>query len=200
MVGRRRLFFIPIALTGGCILPLVLTHSLWMGWMGAMLVSAGPPVRADLIVVLAGDTYGNRILKAAQLVKDGYASRVLVSGAPGFYDLHESDLAIPFAVRRGYPAAWFIPAPHNGHSTDEEARALLPAIEAMQARNVIVVTSDYHTRRAMRTLHREWPGLRIHMVAAADRFFSPRGWWHTREGRKTFFIEWSKTFASAVGL
>ena len=38
------------------------------------------------------------------------------------------------------------------------------------------------------------------MVAAPDEFFSPYGWWHTREGRKVFFLEWSKTLASSVGI
>jgi hypothetical protein len=38
------------------------------------------------------------------------------------------------------------------------------------------------------------------MVAAPDEFFSAYGWWHTREGRKTFFLESTKTFASMVGM
>ena len=168
--------------------------------MGAFLVDDENPFRADVVVVLAGDPYGRRILKGAELVKNGFAPMVLVSGAPGFYDLHESDLAIPFAIRHGYPAAWFIPFPHDGHSTDEEGRAMLPELRKRNVHRVIVVTSDYHTRRALHTLRACWPGMQIRMVAASDEFFSPQGWWHTREGRKTFFLEWTKTFASAVGM
>jgi uncharacterized SAM-binding protein YcdF (DUF218 family) len=182
------------------ILLIILTHSIWMGWMGASLVESERPLHADVVVVLAGDSFGHRILRAAELVKDGYAPKVLVSGPSGVYDLHESDLAIPFAVRHGYPATLFIAAPHNGHSTEEEARALLPTIQKLGAHTVIAVTSDYHTRRALRALHSQWPGIEIHMIAAADEFFSPYGWWHTREGRKTFFLEWTKTFASMVGM
>ena len=65
---------------------------------------------------------------------------------------------------------------------------------------VLVVTSDYHTRRALHTLRARWPGINICMVAAPDEFFSAYGWWHTREGRKTFFLECSKTLASMVGM
>lgn len=179
---------------------IALSHSVWMGWMGAFLVDAEEPLRADIVIVLAGDTYGHRILKGAELVKDGYAPGVVVSGPPGFYDLHENELAIPFAVRRGYPAAWFIPVPHNALSTRDEARALLPEIEKLHARRVIVVTSDYHTRRALRIVRLAWPGIEVHMVAAPDEFFTTNGWWRTREGRKIFFLEWTKTLTSLVGL
>jgi hypothetical protein len=37
-------------------------------------------------------------------------------------------------------------------------------------------------------------------VAAPDQYFSPDGWWKSREGRKIFLVEWEKTFATWVGL
>jgi uncharacterized SAM-binding protein YcdF (DUF218 family) len=184
----------------GLVVVAVLTHSLWMAWMGTWLVHADEPFRADVIVVLAGDPYGNRILKGAELAKQGFAPQVMVSGPAGLYDLHECDLAIPFAVRRGYPAAWFIPVPHEAHSTDEEALVLAPVLATMHAHRVIVVTSDYHTRRALRILHARWPGMELRMVAARDEYFTPGGWWHNREGRKVFFLEWTKTLSSLAGM
>ncbi len=178
----------------------ILTHSLWMAWMGSLLVHNDPPASADVIVVLAGDPYGNRILKGAELVKQGYAPKVLVSGPAGLYDLHECDLAIPFAVRRGFPAEWFVPVPHEAHSTDEEALLFVPVLARFGAHRVIVVTSDYHTRRALRILHARWPGIDVSMVAAHDQYFSPGGWWHNREGRKVFLLEWTKTLSSFAGM
>lgn len=177
-----------------------LTHSVWMAWMGAWLVHSDAPFHADVIVVLAGDPYGHRILKAAELVKSGFAPRVLVSGPPGFYDLHESDLAIPFVVRHGFPANWFIPAPHNAHSTEAEGHELLPQLIKLHAHRVIVVTSDYHTARAWRVLSADWPGIEIRMVTAPDEFFTAGGWWHNREGRKIFLLEWTKTLTSFAGM
>jgi uncharacterized SAM-binding protein YcdF (DUF218 family) len=177
-----------------------LTHSVWMGWMGAWLVHSDPPFHADVIVALAGDPYGHRILKAAELVESGFASKVLVSGPPGFYDLHESDLAIPFVVRRGYPPDWFIAVPHNAHSTEEEGLALLPELIKLHAHRVIVVTVDFHSARALRLLRASWPGIEIRMVTAQDDFFSANGWWHNREGRKIFLLEWTKTLTSLVGI
>jgi len=199
-VVRRHLSLFSLLLFAVFFLALVLAHNIWMGWLGAFLVHSEAPSHADVIVVLAGDPYGNRILRAAELVKQGYASKVLVSGPGGIYGLHECDLAIPFVVKHGYPASWFIPVPHNAHSTEEEGQDILPVLQELRAHTVLVVTSDYHTRRAFRTLRAQWPGIDIHMIAAGDQFFSPYGWWHTREGRKTFLLEWTKTFATAAGM
>ena len=199
MVWRRFSAF-ALALFAVLVLLLLLTHNIWLGWMGEWLVRSETPSHADVIVVLAGDPSGHRILRAAQLVKQGYSSTVLVSGPGGAYDLHECDLAIPFVVRRGYPASWFLPVPHSAHSTEEEGKALLLVLQKLRAHTVLVVTSDYHTRRAWRTLRAQWPGVDVHMIACDDEFFSPSGWWHTREGRKTFLLEWTKTFAATVGM
>ncbi len=199
-MGRRSLSPINLALLAVVILLVILTHALWMGWMGAFLVDSERPLHADVIVVLAGDPFGHRILRGAELATEGYAPKVLVSGPAGIYGMHESELAIPFAVKHGYSNALFIAVPHSAHSTEEEAQALLPALEKLKTRTVIVVTSDYHTRRRSRILHSRWPGIEVHMVAAADEYFSASGWWHTREGRKTFFLECTKTLASLVGI
>ena len=123
-MARRRSLGINLAILALVMVVIILTHSLWMGWMGAFLVEGESPSRADLIVILAGDLYGRRILKGAELVKEGYAPYVLVSGPGGLYGLHENELAIPFAVKHGFPASWFIAFPNESHSTDEEARAL----------------------------------------------------------------------------
>jgi len=194
--------FAKVALLGAAalLLLLLLSHSLWMGWMGAYLVESEQPVRADVVVVLAGDPYGHRILKAAELVKQGYAPLVLVSGAPGFYDMHESDLAIPFAVRHGYPREWFIAMPHQAHSTEEEVRVIIDELRRRNAHRVILVTSDYHSRRAAHLFRSDSEGLDVRMVTAPDDYFSAHGWWHTREGRKTFLLEWTKTLTSMVGM
>jgi uncharacterized SAM-binding protein YcdF (DUF218 family) len=199
-VAQRRFSKRSFLLVVAFIVVLAFTHATWMGWLGALLVESEPPVRSDLVVVLGGDPHGDRILKAAELVKKGYAPKVLVSGAPGYYDLHESDLAIPFVVKRGYPAAWFLAFPHDAHSTEEEAQDLLPELHRLHAQKVIVVTSDYHSRRALRITRARWPGIAICMVTAPGEYFSPYGWWHTREGRKIFLLEWTKTFASLVGM
>src|ERR1019366_2667428 len=93
--------------------------------LGAVLVNAGPPEKADIVVVLGGDWVGNRILKGAELVSAGYVPRVLVSGVGGLYGHHESDLAIDFAASKGYPRDEFVALQYPALSTLDEARAVI---------------------------------------------------------------------------
>jgi uncharacterized SAM-binding protein YcdF (DUF218 family) len=176
------------------------THSWWMAGLGRMLVRDDGPARADVVVVLAGDYYGNRILRAAELVRQGYTQKVLVSGPHILYGNYECDLAIPFAEKHGYPAAWFIRAPNEALSTREEAAALLPDLQQLGVHHFLLVTSDYHTARAARIFRAAVHGMDFRMVATPDRYFHADGWWRNREGRKTFFIEWSKTVAGWMGM
>jgi len=150
--------------------------------------------------VLAGDTFGHRILKGAELVRQGYAPRVFVSGSSGFYGLNECDLAIPFAVKRGYPESDFVPLPHAGRSTREEARWLLPELRRRGVRRLLLVTSDYHTRRAGRAFRAAGGDLSIVVVAAPDQFFAAGRWWKTREAWKRVASEVAKTLADWIGL
>ena len=176
------------------------TGPLWLAALGRYLVRAEPPAHADVIVVLAGDFSGNRILTAGDLVRRGFAPQALVSGTSGEYGLHETDLAIPFAVRHGFPESYFTALPNDSLSTKAEANDVLAALAKRHARVVDIVTSNYHTRRAGNIYRAKAPGLEIHMVAAPDRYFTPDGWWKDREGRKTFLMEWMKTVAAWLGM
>jgi uncharacterized SAM-binding protein YcdF (DUF218 family) len=178
----------------------VATHVLWMAALGRVLVRDDGPARADMAVVLAGDFSGNRILRAAELIKQGFVPKVLVSGPHTLFGHYECDYAIPFAVEHGYPQDWFIRAPHEALSTRAEAVAILADLRRLGVHRFLLVTSNYHTARAGRIFRAAGPDLDIRMVAAPDKYFSPDGWWHNREGQKTFFIEWSKTVATMVGM
>jgi len=187
------------AVPAAVLLLVILTHTVWLRALGGFLVSAEAPVRADMIVELGGDDHGNRILTAARLVQEGYAPKVLVSG-PAYYGRHESDLAIEFAIAHGYPAEWFLPFPIRGTSTVKEAREIVPELDRLRVGRFIIVTSNYHTRRAANVYARLVPRDRFRVVAAPDWIFRPEDWWRSREGRKQFFWEWSKTLANWAGL
>ena len=168
--------------------------------LGRLLVRDEGPARADIAVVLAGDYYGNRVVRAAQLVQQGYVPSVLVSGPDMLYGHYECDLEIPFAVQRGYPESWFIRAPNEALSTREEAAAILPDLRRRGVHRFLLVTSDYHTARAARIYRAAAPDLDLRVVAAPDEYFRVDGWWHNREARKIFLVEWLKTAANAMGM
>ncbi len=171
-----------------------------LGAMGDFLVEAGPPEKADVVLVLAGDSSGNRIHTAAQLVREGYAPKVLVSGPYGVYGYYESELAIAFAEKEGFPASYFVSVPHHALSTKDEAQVMIPEVRKIGAKTVLLVTSDYHTRRAGKIFRAAAPDLKFYVIAAPDEYFSPHGWWKNRQGRKVFVIESMKTVAEWLGL
>lgn len=153
-----------------------------------------------MVVVLAGDFSGNRILTAGDLVRRGFAHRALVSGPAGAYGMNESDLAIHFAAEHGYPESYFIAVPNDSRSTVSEADVMLAELRRRGAHRVDIVTSNYHTRRAGNIYREKAPDLEIHMVSAPDLFFQPNDWWKNRDARKTFLIEWMKTVATKLGM
>ncbi len=173
----------------------------WLSALGRFLVLAESPRKADAIVVLAGDWNGLRILRGAELASQGYAPLVFVSGPRHHYGLFEHELAIPFAVRRGYPESLFIPLSMTGaNSTREEALRILPELRRRGIRSALVVTSNYHTRRSTR-IYRELAGdVEVHVVASPDAAFRPDRWWRSRDARKIFLLEWTKLVTSLFGI
>ncbi len=163
--------------------------------LGGYLEKASPPEKADIGFVLAGDFAGNRIVKAAELVRQGYVPVMVVSGPEGIYGAYECDLAISFAHRAGYPESYFLPFPNRAHSTREEAAMAVQKLRTLGAHRVLLVTSSYHTRRAVDLFRETAPDLKFVMVEAPDEHFTVDGWWHDRQARKIFLIEWLKTVA-----
>jgi uncharacterized SAM-binding protein YcdF (DUF218 family) len=182
----------------------ILTSSWWLPAFGWALVRDDGPAKADIAVVLGGDPWGGRISKAGDMVRQGYVPAVLVSGPPGYYDQHECEPEIAWAVRHGYPEAWFIPFPDEARSTQDEARILLPELQHRNVHRALIVTSDFHSRRAARiflkTERTMGIAIDIRMITAPDREFHPATWWRDRQGKKVAFTEWTKTLAEAIGL
>lgn len=179
---------------------LVATSRLWLALLGGYLVKADGAAQADMVVVLAGDFSGNRILTAADLVRQRLAPLALVSGPGEMYGQHESDLAIPFATRHGYPESYFLALPNDSRSTMAEADVVIAELRRRNAHRIDIVTSNYHTRRAGNIYRSKAKDLEIRMVSAPDEFFAPDSWWKNRDARKTFVIEWMKTVATWLGL
>ena len=168
--------------------------------MGSYLVKADAPQKADIGLVLAGDGEGNRILTAAQLARQGYISHILVSGPSGIYGQYECDLAIPFAVKAGYPESYFLHFENNARSTQEEARDAIARLRQLGVHKVLLLTSDYHTRRSGKIYRTAAPDLQFIVVAAPDTYFTAGGWWHNRQGEKIAFNEWLKTLTEPFGI
>lgn len=144
---------------------------------GRFLVAEASLTQPDLILVLGGDFFGARVVHAARLGTEGVAPRVLISGPP-YHQQFESDLAIEYLNRKhGYPRSLFIGFQHRARNTLEEAVTLRPELERLRVKKVLLVTSNYHSRRALAIFRAMVPGIEFGMAPADDPQFHPERWW-----------------------
>ena len=90
----RRFRFLPLLMMV-CAL-LILGRVPIFQWLGHQLILDEPPFKADAIFVLAGDVSGERVMKAVELYKGGWAPKIFVSSSGFYFDVTEGELAIVF--------------------------------------------------------------------------------------------------------
>lgn len=171
-------------------------------WGGHLLVARDSlPPDSDVIVVLSGSFRGEQVRRqeAMRLLSEGRAERLVLS-APQVSYLGEW---VPELMRRHVERSYgsqvarrVVICPQSASSTREEAEALRPCLERHGWRTAVVVTSNYHTRRA-RHIWREVvkdarPPLQLFVYGVSDGDFEPRGWWCHRRYAKTFLEETTK--------
>lgn len=173
----------------------------WMGWAGTCLDTGRPPVRADVIVVLAGGWTGERVLKAGELVRAGYAPLAILDSPRGLlYGASECELASAFAVRRGYSAALFECLEMSATSTKEEADKVAAELRKRGVRRCLVVSVRSHLRRAERIMRKAMPDIELHFTGADSPLYRLDRWYESREGRKAIFLEWMKNVTEPFGI
>ena len=178
------------------IVALIAAHPLYLGALGNFLVVPDPLTKSDALVVLDGETpKDERLLYAVGLWQRGYAPRIILSARLEDWMTYEDYPGWRHAMKlKILPDGVLSVAGHDADSTKQEARKLLPYIQQYGYAKVIIVTSNYHTRRAKRVFKEEWAGSGIHVLfaAAADRDFHPGEWWRHRADSRTFYYEFSK--------
>ena len=188
--------WILLSIALACLLVGVFYKSLLMA-VGESLIVSDPLEKADAIYVLAGDFFGSRVLLGADLGARGLAPRVLLSGGPYSSNIirksYSGDLAVQFAVEHGYQPALFqaIRLDHTP-STIEEARAMGPIFQKMGVRRVILVTSNFHSRRAALVFRLVLPDVHFSVVPSQDLDYNPASWWKTSRGRHLVESEYEK--------
>lgn len=156
---------------------------------GKLLVVDQPQV-SDVIVVLAGET-DTRPALALRLLDRGYAPRILlnVPAAARIYNSTNLELAEKYV--QGLPQALSIRiCPINGLSTRDESRDVRKCLATQPSSKVLIVTSDFHTRRSLSIFRHEFPNNSFSVAAATDPNHFGVRWWTHREWAKTCFDEW----------
>lgn len=165
------------------------------------LRQAGPalvinrPQRADVILVLAGDSNDQRYWRGIGLLRAGYAGQVLV-------DAHSDSIAYgrsPAQLQQEFidRTTGDLPGrvrvcPTTGESTALELKSAGACLESASARTVMIVTSDFHTRRALSVAQKVLPGYQWTVAATDSGLLSHPRWWANRRVAKNVFLEWEK--------
>ncbi len=119
------------------------------------------PVQADALVVLGGDQ--GRAERAAELYHQGAAPAIVVTG------YGDCLLNIRTLQRQGVPADAIIAEP-AALTTLENATKSVPLLRALRAHRVIIVTSWYHSRRALACFRHVAPDLQFFSRPSYDHY------------------------------
>ncbi|HEX8370386.1 MAG TPA: YdcF family protein [Pyrinomonadaceae bacterium] len=132
-------------------------------FLAESLIVEKPLKRADAILILGGSaTFTERTQKAAELYRQGISERILLTddgGQAGWSQAEQRnpkfvELARKSLIEQGVSptAIEILPSPVAG--TIDEARALAEKAGAENLKSVLLVTSAYHTRRALWTFRK----------------------------------------------
>jgi uncharacterized SAM-binding protein YcdF (DUF218 family) len=128
-----------------------------------LLVVRSTVARADFIVVLGGDG-PQRAHHAAALFRAGRAPHILISGAG------DCDVVRRLIIGAGVPSD-AIAVECASKSTFENAAFSAAIFAAMGARSALLVTSSFHTRRALASFQEAAPT--IHWMSAPTKCSEP---------------------------
>lgn len=146
------------------------------------------PAHADVIVVLGGGA--DRGPYAATILDQVQPQRVILSGGNVEIEHNRQEL-----LSAGFPASG-IDAVYHATSTYDEAERILNHLHQFDYQSVLIVTSPFHTRRALATyecLSRTRGERYDFRIAAYDATISADNWWRDPIVRNYISLEWIKT-------
>ncbi len=196
---RRRNFLLPLL-----VLVLAVCWVSTAPLLAARLIVEQPLERVDAIFVLGGSAaYKQRAEQAAMYYTSGISARILLSDdgeRAGWSQAEQTNL--PFIelarrelVRQGVPPDAIIQLPGEQTGTQSEAETLASVADELQIRSVLIVTSPYHTRRAVSTFRKIMPGLTIGIASTPLGRESPQPdwWWIYSSGWRDVGAEYVKS-------
>lgn len=154
------------------------------------------PERSDMIVVLAGDHNDLRYWRGLELLREGYGQQMFVdASADRIYGRSYAEYAADFVVRSAAEESskihiCAIMNDSTAHEASDVRTCLAQVLPA--SRSVLLVTNDYHTRRALSILTTRLPQYHWSAAAVNDSTVFGDPWWHNREWAKTYILEWEK--------
>jgi len=146
-----------------------------------LCVDSGP-VNADVMVVLGGGAY-ERPQRAAKLFREHAASRILVSG------FGDGEINRRLLLETGVPPD-AIEMENQSRTTKENAQFAVRRLREEKFRRVIIVTSWYHSRRALVCFRHFAPEMKFY--SRPSYFAFDRADWSRNEMFKRIYWEYPK--------
>ncbi len=183
------------------------TYSLWLPLPARFLVVKDNIKKADAIVILSGDWELGRENKGAELYKEGYAGkiiRILERENRGIAllskllnsNLTQEEIYGRYFGEAGVPKDALILGDEVATSTFDEIKAAREIILKNNFKSIILVTSDYHMRRALMTA--KWLLTPRHIsIYNATRYsddFHPARWWLHEDDIRGVIMEYFSGF------
>jgi len=175
----------------------------FLRWGGYLLVARNPlPERVDAAVVLQGSMAGERarIATAMAMLQRNSAERVAFSVPKESYWGEEIAPIARNYIDKNYGADLASRVDFcetsSVSSTEQEADALSTCIQEHRWKTIVLVTSNYHSRRAgliwRKSLPKRDPSIQLSVDSVADPDYQPRGWWRQRTYATTWLTESAK--------
>ena len=167
-----------------------------------LLVVSAPLASADAIVVMSGSSaYRERTKKAAELYHEGRAPLVVLTDdhtQGGWSSAQQRnpfffERAIDELINAGVPEERIRIAQGNPTGTWEEALVIKQYAANQGLRSVLIVTSSYHSRRALRTIRQVFAGTETTVgLEPAPAPSLSAFWWLRPDGWRTIGGEYVK--------
>jgi len=178
----------------GSVLVLVAAASIWpLRHAGTALVIAREIDRPDAIVSLASHEW-ERLPEAAALARRAPDARVVLSQpiAVNAFNCHDCSNRLDRLVAAGVERTRIEVMDRKVYRTLDEAEAFKAWAAGRAVRSVVVVTSPYHTARALASFRHvlSGTGIAVGVHAAAGSPAEPRAWWRHKYDRWYVSYEW----------
>ena len=172
------------------VLLLLLLAWVILAWVAARALIVNAEIgSADALVVLSGSSsYVERTQRAAELYRQGRAPVVLLTNdhtRGGWSSALQTnpffvDRAIDELTKQGVPAERIRIVPGVAASTQSEAVIVKDYAASQGLRSILIITSAYHSRRALRTFRKTFEGTGVVIGLEPSSSASPAAFWWLR--------------------
>jgi uncharacterized SAM-binding protein YcdF (DUF218 family) len=171
------------------------------------LIAERPIEKADAIVILSGAAdHKQRARGGAIAFRQGIARKVILTNDDQRGAWDDVEKGNPYFIERaaaelqnlGVPAEAIEKLPGKVHGTSEEADLIMRVAIERGYRSLLIVTSDFHSRRALWTFEqaakRDGTGITIGLMRspASANYPGSRTWWLSPRGWRSVGAEYVK--------